>query len=133
MDFDIKFKCVCPRTVRRRLLEIGLRGCIAHPKPLLTEFQRRRRLTWAREHSLWTIKDWEKVIFCDESQFCISANRSCAYVRRRTHEEFSPQCLKPTVKFPTIEMIWGCMPYHGVERLRIVSATVKAMDDIEIL
>ncbi|GFT13416.1 hypothetical protein TNCV_3200551 [Trichonephila clavipes] len=29
------------------------------------------------------------------SQFCISANQSSAYVRRRTHEEFSPQCLKP--------------------------------------
>ncbi|GFU12268.1 HTH_Tnp_Tc3_2 domain-containing protein [Trichonephila clavipes] len=36
---------VCPRTVRERLLEIGLRGCKARPKPLLTEFQRKRRLT----------------------------------------------------------------------------------------
>ncbi|GFY18421.1 transposable element Tc1 transposase [Trichonephila clavipes] len=70
---------VCPRTVRGRLLEIGLRGCKAHPKPLLTEFQRKRRLTWAMEHSLWTIKDWEKEIFSDESQFCISGNQSSAY------------------------------------------------------
>ncbi|GFU86644.1 hypothetical protein TNCV_2268451 [Trichonephila clavipes] len=43
---------VCPRTVRAILLEIGLRGCKARPKPLLTEFQRKRRLMWAREHSL---------------------------------------------------------------------------------
>ncbi|GFW50264.1 HTH_Tnp_Tc3_2 domain-containing protein [Trichonephila clavipes] len=57
---------VLPRTVRGRLLEIGLRGCKARPKPLLTEFQRKRQLTWAREHSLWTIKDWEKIIFSDE-------------------------------------------------------------------
>ncbi|GFV97516.1 HTH_Tnp_Tc3_2 domain-containing protein [Trichonephila clavipes] len=33
---------VSPRTVRGRLLEIGLRGCKACPKPLLTEFQRKR-------------------------------------------------------------------------------------------
>ncbi|GFW44581.1 hypothetical protein TNCV_4481271 [Trichonephila clavipes] len=78
-----------PRTVRGRLLKIGLRGCKASPKPLLTEFQRKRRLTWAREHSLRTIKDWEKV--SDERQFCIFGNQSSAYVRRRTHEEFSPQ------------------------------------------
>ncbi|GFV37066.1 HTH_Tnp_Tc3_2 domain-containing protein [Trichonephila clavipes] len=58
---------VCPRTVRGRLLKIGLRGCKARPKPLLTEFQRKRRLTWVREHSLWTIKNWEKVTFSDES------------------------------------------------------------------
>ncbi|GFV60887.1 transposable element Tc1 transposase [Trichonephila clavipes] len=88
---------VCPRTVRGRLLEIGLRGCKARPKPLLSEFQRERRLTWAREHSLWTIKDWEKIIFSDKSQFCISGNKSSVYVRRHTHEEFCPQCLKPTV------------------------------------
>ncbi|GFV98526.1 transposable element Tcb1 transposase [Trichonephila clavipes] len=85
------------------------------------------------EHSLWTIKDWEKVIFSDESQVCISVNQSSAYVRRRTHEEFSPQCLKPTVKYPTKVMVWGCMPSHGIGRLHIVSGTVKAMDYIEIL
>ncbi|GFU65241.1 transposable element Tcb1 transposase [Trichonephila clavipes] len=124
---------VCPRTVRGRLLEIRLRGCKARPKPLRTEFQRKRRLTWAREHSLWTIKDWEKVIFRDESQFCISGNQSSAYVRRHTQEEFSPQCLKPTVKYPTKVMVWGCMSSHGVGRLHIVSRTVKAMDYIEIL
>ncbi|GFV88184.1 uncharacterized protein TNCV_3243331 [Trichonephila clavipes] len=92
------------------------------------------RLTWAREHSLCNIKDWKKVIFSDESQFCISGNHSSAYVRRRTHEEFSPQCLKPTVKYhPTKVMVWGCMPSHSVGRLHIVSETVKAMDYIEIL
>ncbi|GFV39511.1 transposable element Tcb1 transposase [Trichonephila clavipes] len=121
------------KTVKGRLLEIGLRGCKARPKSLLTVFQRKRRLTWAREHSLWTIKDWEKVIFSDKSQFCISGNQSSAYVRRRTHEEFSPQCLKPTVKYPTKVMVWGCMSSHGVGRLHIVSGTVKAMDYIEIL
>ncbi|GFX21368.1 uncharacterized protein TNCV_2253151 [Trichonephila clavipes] len=81
---------VYPRTVRGILLEIGLRGCKARPKPLLTEFQRKRRLTWAREHSLWTIKDCENVIFSDENQFCISGSQSSAYVRRRTNEKFSP-------------------------------------------
>ncbi|GFV16643.1 HTH_Tnp_Tc3_2 domain-containing protein [Trichonephila clavipes] len=95
---------VCPRTVRGKLLEIGLRGCKARPKPLLTEFQRKRRLLWAREHSLWTIKYWE-----------------------------SPQCLKPTVKYPTKVMVWGCMSSHGVGRLHIVSRIVKTMDYIEIL
>ncbi|GFU89402.1 uncharacterized protein TNCV_1783841 [Trichonephila clavipes] len=121
------------RTGRGRLLEIGLRSCKARPKPLLTEFQRKRRLTWARKHSLRNIKDWEKVIFSDESQFCISGNQSSAYVRQRTHEEFHPKCLKPSVKYPTKVMVWGCMSSHGVGRLHIISGTVKAMDYIEIL
>ncbi|GFV70437.1 transposable element Tcb1 transposase [Trichonephila clavipes] len=124
---------VCSRTVRGRLLEIGLRGCKARPKPFLTEFQRKRQMMWAREHSLWTIKYWEKVIFSDESQFCISGKQSSAYVRRHTHEELSPQCPKPTVKYPKKVMVWGWMSSHGVGRLHIVSGTVKAMDYIEIL
>ncbi|GFV35887.1 uncharacterized protein TNCV_2866461 [Trichonephila clavipes] len=86
-----------------------------------------------RSNGVESIKDWEKVIFSDESQFCISGNQSSAYVRRRTHEEFCPQCLKPTVKYPTKVKVWGCMSSHGVGRLHIVSGTVKAMDYIEIL
>ncbi|GFX88245.1 transposable element Tcb1 transposase [Trichonephila clavipes] len=121
------------RTVRGRLLEIGLRGCKARPKPLLTEFQRKRRLTWAREHSLWTIKDWEKLIFIDDSQFSIYGNQSTAYVKRRTHKEFSPQRLKPTIKLRTKVIVWGGMSSHDVGSLHIVSGTVKAMDYIEIL
>ncbi|GFT51821.1 HTH_Tnp_Tc3_2 domain-containing protein [Trichonephila clavipes] len=92
-----------------------------------------RRLTCAREHSLWSIKDWEKIIFSDESQFYISGNQSSAYVRRCTHEYFSPLCLKPTVKYTTKVMVWGYMSYHGVGRLKIVSGTVKSIDYIEIL
>ena len=111
---------------------MGLRGCKAHPKPLLIEFQRKRQLTCAWKHSLWSIKDWEKVIFSHESQFCISGNQSSAYVRRRTHEEFSSRCLKRPVKYSTKVMVWGCMSSRNVVRLHIVNKTVKVMEYIEI-
>ena len=90
-------------------------------------------MTWTREHSSWIVKDWEKGIFSDESQFCISGNQSSAYVRWRTREEFSPQCLKPTAKYSTKEMVWGCMPSRDVGRLHIFRGTVKGIEHIEIL
>ncbi|GFS98451.1 uncharacterized protein TNCV_3478451 [Trichonephila clavipes] len=127
-EFHFPTESLIPRNFETMDFDIKSR-----PKPLLTEFQRKRRLTWTREHSLLSIKDWEKVIFSDESQFCISGNQSSAYVRRRTHEEFSPQCLKSTVKYPTKVIVWGCISSHGVGRLHIVSGSVKAMDYIEIL
>ncbi|GFW58967.1 transposable element Tcb1 transposase [Trichonephila clavipes] len=71
--------------------------------------------------------------FNEKSQFCISGNQSTAYVRRRTYEEFIPQCLKPTVKYPTKVMVWCYISSYGVGRLHIVSGTVKATDYIEIL
>ena len=92
-------------------------------------------MTWAREHSLWTTKKREKVIFSDKSQFYISVNQSSAYdVRRRIHEEFSLLCLRPTaIKYLTKVMVWSCTFSCGVGRLHIISAKVKTMKYIKIL
>ncbi len=32
---------------------------------------RQRRLTWAKEKKNWTVAQWSKVLFSDESKFCI--------------------------------------------------------------
>ncbi len=36
-----------------------------------TKHRRQRRLTWAKEKN-WTVAQWSKVLFSDESKFCIS-------------------------------------------------------------
>ncbi len=41
-------------------------------KPLLNQRQRQKRLTWAKEKKNWTVAQWSKVLFSDESKFCIS-------------------------------------------------------------
>ncbi len=40
-------------------------------KPLLKR-QRQKHLTWAVEKKNWTVAQWSKVLFSDESKFCIS-------------------------------------------------------------
>ncbi len=41
-------------------------------KPLLNQRQRQKHLTWAVEKKNWTVDQWSKVLFSDESTFCIS-------------------------------------------------------------
>ncbi len=41
-------------------------------KPLLNQRQRQKHLTWAVEKKNWTVAQWSKVLFSDESTFCIS-------------------------------------------------------------
>ncbi len=41
-------------------------------KTLLNQRQRQKRLTWAVEKNNWTVAQWSKVLFSDESKFCIS-------------------------------------------------------------
>uniref|UniRef100_A0A4W6BIB5 Transposase Tc1-like domain-containing protein n=1 Tax=Lates calcarifer TaxID=8187 RepID=A0A4W6BIB5_LATCA len=64
---------VCDRTVRNRLKEMGFTYRKAKRKPSLTPKQKKTRLQWAKEKQLWTVDDWMKVIFSDESRICIGS------------------------------------------------------------
>ncbi len=41
-------------------------------KPLLKQKHRQKHLTWTKEKKNWTVAQWSKVLFSDESTFCIS-------------------------------------------------------------
>ncbi|GFV54921.1 transposable element Tcb1 transposase [Trichonephila clavipes] len=62
---------VSRQTVYRRLEHIGLYA----RKPVrcvpLTATHCRLRLTWSREHALWTPQQWSCVMFSDESKFSL--------------------------------------------------------------
>ncbi len=55
-----------------------------------------------------------KVIFSDESKFCISFGNQGPRVWRKGGEAHIPSCLKSSVKFPQSVMIWGAMSSAGV-------------------
>lgn len=55
-------------TVRRRLREAGLASRRPMTGPLLTREHRRSRLRFALEHRDWTIEDWKRVLFTDETR-----------------------------------------------------------------
>ncbi len=75
---------------------------------------RQRRLTWAKEKKNWTVAQWSKVLFLDESKFCISFGNQGPRVWWKGGEAHSPNCLKSSVKFPHSVMIWGAMSSAGV-------------------
>ncbi len=58
-------------TTHRRVKEFGYSCRIPLVKPLLNHRQRQRCLTWAKEKKNWTVAQWSKVLFSDESKFCI--------------------------------------------------------------
>ncbi len=73
-----------------------------------------RCLTWAKKKNNWTVAQWSKVLFSDESKFCISFGNRGPRVWRKGGEAHSPSCLKSSVKFPQSVMIWGAMWSAGV-------------------
>ncbi len=101
-------------TTHRRVKELGYSCHIPLVKPLLNHRQRQRRLTWAKEKKSWTVAQWSKVLFSDESKFCISFGNQGPRVWRKGGEAHSPSCMKSSVKFPQSVMIWGAMSSAGV-------------------
>ncbi len=67
---------------------------------------RQRRLTWTKEKTIWTVAQWSKVLFSDESKFCISFKNQGPRVWRKGGEAHSPSCLKSSVKLTQSVMIW---------------------------
>ncbi len=55
--------------------EFGVKASRATTHRRVEEFGyscHQRRLTWAKEKKNWTVAQWSKVLFSDESKFCIS-------------------------------------------------------------
>ncbi len=65
-----------------------------------------RRLTWAKEKKNWTVAQWSKVLFSDESKFCISFGNQGPRVWRKGGEAHSPSCLKSVLRFHSLWWFW---------------------------
>ncbi len=76
---------------------------------------------------------WSKVLFSDESKFCISFGNQGPRVWRKSGEAQNPCCLKSSVKFPQSVMIWAAMSSAGVGPLCFLKSTVNAAIYQEIL
>ncbi len=118
--------------------EAGVKASEATTHRRVKEFDyscRQRCLTWAKENKNWTVAQWSKVLFSDESKFCISFGRvdQGPRVWRMGGEAHSPSCLKSSVKFPQSVMIWCAMSSAGVGPLCFLKTNVTASVYQEIL
>ncbi|EIE80708.1 hypothetical protein RO3G_05413 [Rhizopus delemar RA 99-880] len=48
-------------------------------KPFLSDQHQKNRLSWCKKHQKWTVDDWKKVIFSDETKINIFGPDSNPY------------------------------------------------------
>ncbi len=118
-------------TTHRRVKEFGYSCRIPLVKPLRNHRECQRRLTWAKEKKNWTVVQWSKVLFSDESKFSFGNQGPRDW--RKGGEAHSPSCMKSSVKFPQSVMIWGAMSSAGVGPLWFLKTNVTAPVYQEIL
>ncbi|GBO00022.1 hypothetical protein AVEN_41626-1 [Araneus ventricosus] len=64
-------------TLQRTLLRIGLRSRRLISAPMLTSVHRKKHRAFALQHKHWTLEQWKKVAFSDESRFLLHRIDGC--------------------------------------------------------
>lgn len=114
------------RTVETRLNEMGLMSRTPAKKPILNKRMRKNRLNWCKERENWSVADWKRVVFSDESKFNLIGPDGTLKVRRRKGERYSDKCIQPTVKHSPYIMVWGCITSAGVGNILTLNGSVNA-------
>lgn len=119
---------VSEQTIRRRLREAGIRKWKAVNRPLLTRKHARARLKWAREYRHWSVEQWRKVIWSDET---IVRNQSDprglrVFRRQDKREKYDPKNIQPKSKYGgASQMIWGCFVDDKIGPIAFIDVSIK--------
>lgn len=102
-------------TLYRALRSAGLICRVRISKPLLRPQHLAARLHFARQYHEFSMSDWRRVIFSDESQFhpFDTSGRQTVWVPKKN--PYPAVRFKPTVKhFGGSLMVWGAISFDGV-------------------
>lgn len=125
---------VSPQTIRNVLKRAGLRAIVKVKRPLLSRAHRKARLAFALRHQHWTIEDWSRVIFSDETKINRLGSDGRVWGWKRAGLPLEARNVVGTVKFGGgSTMLWGCMTASGVGRMSEVEGRMEAKQYIEIL
>ncbi len=95
-------------TTHRRMQDMGFSCRIPCVKPLLNNRQRQKRLAWAKDKKDWTSAEWSKVMFSDESKFCISFGNQGTQSLEEERRGTESTLLEVQCKVSTVSDGLGC-------------------------
>ncbi|GFX00411.1 transposable element Tcb1 transposase [Trichonephila clavipes] len=114
-------------TIRRRLTEVGLRSRRPLRRLPLTPHHRQCRLDFCRPRATWSVTDWRRVIFSDESRFSLSADDHRTRVWRRTGQRSDPAFIvKRHTAISQGVTVWGAISWDTRSSLVVLQGTLTA-------
>jgi len=112
--------------VRKVLKKLGFKNLRFKFKPILTESHRSIRLAYARKYSNWTVRQWKKVLFSDESSVQVGKIYPTK-IWMRPENRFKPGFYLPKKQDygKRYVKVWSCFGYSGVGTLHFVDPTKR--------
>ena len=103
------------QTLRNHLKNTGMKAVVKKKRPLLLKRHRKACMDFALAHKDWTIEDWKKVVWSDETKINRLGSDGRQWVWKKAGESLSNKVVEGTVKFGGGSlMMWGCMMWEGV-------------------
>ena len=112
---DIINQPLSAKTVQRHLSQAGMKAVVKKKRPFLSKRHRRERLDFAITHQHWTMDDWKRVVWSDETKINRLGSDGRKWVWKKAGEGLSDRLVQGTQKFGGGSlMMWGCMLWDGV-------------------
>ena len=103
-------------STRRYLKKAGMKAVVKKDKPLLTKRHRKERLDFAISHQHWTVEDWKRVVWSDETKINCVGSDGMKWAWKKSGEGLSDRLVNGTLKFGGGSlMMWVCMLWEGVD------------------
>ena len=125
---------VSSTTVRRILKKHSFKAVTRKKKPLLGRKHRESRRKFAEKYKEWTVEDWKRVQWSDETKINRLGSDGRQWVWKEKGEGLIDREVEGTVKFGGGNMmVWGCMGWNGVGELAEVEGKMNADQYVAIL
>lgn len=103
-------------------------------RPLLSHAHRKARLAFALHHQHWTVDNWSRVIFSDETKINRLGSDGRVWGYKHPGAGLEPRNIIGKVKFGGGSiMLWGCMAISGVGKMCQVEGRMDAKQYISML
>ena len=123
---------ISAKTIRRRLNERGIHGCVAKKEYPFTRLHIDRRLRFANDYKLWEAEKWDRVLFSDEAIFQMYPQGQ-VWVQRPPKEAWNPKYLAKKVAHSPSVMVWACISGRGLGSIELLDGTVNGKKMLQIL
>lgn len=102
-------------TVRRHVKRRTGRAYVKQKRCLMNMYHARARYQFAREHKNWTVDDWKRVMFSDETVISrVGSFGRQFYYSDKEHRRNLPHQIRRTEQGGGGKMmIWGCITYNS--------------------
>ncbi|KAJ3481984.1 hypothetical protein NLI96_g7289 [Meripilus lineatus] len=112
---NMNSQTISATTLRRKLKGFGWKAVVKKKCPQLKPRHRQARLQFAERYKEWTMEDWKRIVWSDETKINRLGSDGKRYVWKQAGESLSDRLVGGTVKFGGGNLIlWECMGWEGI-------------------